>query len=198
MALGLLLAGASLGLGIYGATKKSKYKPPPMPSLSESGKWAQGELYKYITSGIEGRGLIPQERMGFGRIGRGYEKAYRQMRPEFESQLNRAIPRGDVKVRTYARGMLSRGYQGLQNELREQELMSPYEQQEEATGMGFEALAGEKRMGMSLAGMANEQALRMANMPTFAGQLGYGLGAAGGWMSAGERYAQGMSGGQTV
>ena len=194
MAIGTILAAGALGLGIWGGSKK-KPKAPPMPSLTESGKWAQGELYKYITSGIEGRGLIPDERMGFDRIRGAYERAYKQARPEFETQLGRAVPRGDVKVRTYARGALSRGYQGLQRALREQELMAPFQQQEQATQMGFEALAGEKKMGLSLANLANENLLQMANMPTFAGQLGYGLGRAGGWMSGAQRYAQGMAGG---
>ncbi|MHC4464291.1 MAG: hypothetical protein ACYS30_23115, partial [Planctomycetota bacterium] len=111
--LGTLLAAGSLGVGIAGLAGRNKGRKIPMPSLSKSGKWAQGELYKYITSGIEGRGLIPSERMGFGRIRAGYQKAYPTARMEFEGQLNRMIPRGDTKVRGYARGMLSRGYQGL-------------------------------------------------------------------------------------
>jgi hypothetical protein len=187
------MMGVMAGTGIYSASKSGKdAKGGGLPSLSKEGKWAQGELYNIIGRGMGGGGLYPS---GYGRTKAAYTKSYREALPEYQSQINRIVPRGDVKVRDYMSKILPRTHQSLMLSLKEQESMRPFQEQQQATELGFESLAGEKRMGISYANMANESAMRMASMPTFSSELGYGLGRATGWMSAAERYAQGMAGG---
>lgn len=186
----LVIGGVSGGIGLLG--RKKGRKPPPMPSLSKEGKWAQNRLYDIIGRGIGGGGLYPS---GYDRTKAAYTKSYRKALPEYQSQINRIVPRGDTKVKDYMGKILPRAHQSMMLSLKEDEAMRPFQEQQQATELGFESLAGEKRMGISYANMANESALRMANMPTFASELGYGLSSASGWMSAAERYAQGMAGG---
>jgi len=121
--------------------------------------------------------------------------------PELESQMGRFVQAGDVKTKTYARGTLAQTQKRLMARLGEEERMSPYLQQQEAMDLGYQALAGEKRMGLSLAQMGNQAALQQAQMPTFAGEFAYGVSRAGGWtvaanQPADQRYAQLMAGGQ--
>jgi len=172
------------------------YKEPPRPQLGKWGKWAQGQLYGDIERALAGRGLLPTT--GFAQRREAYHKAYPQAEQELESQLHRLVPKGDVKVERYARGMLSRAYGGLQQTLREEEKLRPYEEQKQAIGMGLEAVAGEKRMALNIADLYNKYIQQSAQMPTFGATLGYGLGSAGGWAAAGmqpvaQRYAQAMS-----
>ena len=176
-------------LGLGGAPKRKKIK---QPRLDYKGEWAQGALYDFIGRGMAGQGLYPS---GYERSAAAYTSAYREAQPELQSQINRAVPQGDTKVRNYLGAALQRGYQGTLRSLEENEISNKFTEQTQATGMGFEALAGERRMGVNVTNMANESALRQAQMPSFAGELSYGLGSAAGWLSAGDRYAQGMAGG---
>jgi len=172
------------------------YKAPPRPQLGKWGKWAQGELYGDIERALGGGGLLPSG--GFAQRRAAYARAYPQAERELESQLHRLVPKEDVKVQRFARGMLSRAYAGTQQALREEEQLRPYEEQKQAIGMGLEVVAGEKRMGLNISNLYNQYIQQMSQMPTFASTLGYGLGSAGGWAAAGmqpvaQRYAQGMA-----
>lgn len=193
------MAALTAGASIYSAAKGGGgggggYSAP---RLSKMGKWAQSKLYGDIERALGGGGLIsPDVRArGYAGIRGAYRKGFPQAEAELESQLNRLVPREDVKVRGFARGILGRQYAGTMQGLREQEKITPYEEQQEAIGQSFEALAGEKRMSLQMADAYNDYIQRMAQLPTFGSQLGYGLGRAGGWAASGaQKYAQGMSG----
>ena len=178
-------------MGIGGAPSRKKTK---QPRLDAQGEWAKRQLYGIIEGGVAGRGLYPS---GYEDISNAYAQSYQDAKPEYMSQINRLIPGGDTKVRDYMSNMLERGHQSTQLALKENETTNRFNEQTQAIGMGFEALAGERRMGVNYTNMANSSALRMASMPTFADTMGYGLVQAAMWtkLSAGERYAQGMAGG---
>ena len=183
---------------------------PPQPQLSEMGQWAQTRLYGDVQRALAGGGLLPS---GYPQISKAYDKAYRQVKPEFESWLRRTIPKEDIKVRGFAGGMLSRAYYGGKQELKEQEKLRPYEEQQQAIGLGTDLLAGEKRMSAGITDIYNQQMLQnwqqQQQYGTFGTQLASGLGAAGGWIygaktapkntmqwpNAAMNYAQLMSGG---
>ena len=188
----------SAAIGAYSSNKASKDAQSAMkqPQMSARGKWAQENLYNTIQRGIKGEGMIPSSQMGWGQRRLAYTKGFKEAMPELESQMGRFVQSGDVKVKEYARGTMAQTQDRLMTGLDEEEKMSPYLQQQEAMQLGYQALAGEKRMGLSLTQMGNEAAMRQAQMPTFAGEFGYGVGRAGGWMSAGQRYSQLMGGQQ--
>lgn len=176
--------------GFLGGGKKKKAKLPPMPSLGPQGKWAQSELYGAIERGMAGGGLLGYS--GFPQIRAAFGKGYQQAKPMLASYLNRMVPRGDIKVRSYADKMLKRSYYGGMQDLREAEKLEPYEQQQESMNWAAEMLAGEKRLGTGIMDIYNQGQMQLSQMPTFGSQLGYGLGSAGGILAA-QRYAQLMS-----
>lgn len=177
-------------MGLFGGGSK-KPKPPPMPQLSAMGKWAQARLYPALERAIQGGGLAPSTLST--RLS-AYRRAYPQVQNELESYLNRFVPRGDVKVRGFTKGALGRAYQTTLQGLKEQEKLRPYEEQQEAIASGFGALGVEKQMAVDITSMYNQQQqqnwLNQQQYGTFGSNLASGLGAAGGWMMAGQRYAQ--------
>lgn len=181
-------------MGLFGGSKKVKL--PPMPSLSPMGKWAQQRVYGDMGRALAGGGMFPS---GVGAKTHAYRQAYKEAQPEMESYLNRMVPGGDVRVRGFAGQTLSRGFHRTLQGLKEEEKLRPYEEQQEAIGMATDLLAGEKKMSASITDMFNrQQQLNWENQMrygTFGSNLGYGLGATGGWVSAAQKYAQGMSGG---
>ena len=119
------LAGGAIGGFLGGGKKGKKAKLPPMPSLGPEGKWAQGELYGAIERGMAGGGLLGYS--GIPDIRRAFTKGYGEAKPMLASYLNRMVPRGDIKVRSFADKMLKRSYYGGLQDLREQEKLEPFE-----------------------------------------------------------------------
>ena len=187
---GMIGAGVGAGASSLFGKKGKKAKLPPMPSLTKEGKWAQGELYGAIERGMAGGGLLGYS--GIPDIRQACGKGYQEAKPMLASYLNRMVPRGDIKVRSYADKMLKRSYYGGLQDLREQEQLEPFEQQQESMNWAAEMLAGEKRLGTGIMDIYNQGQMQMAGMPTFGSQLGYGIGQAGGVIAA-QRYAQMMS-----
>lgn len=187
------LIGAGIGIGgmsLFGK-KSKKMRLPPQPQLSEMGKWSQEQLYGAVQRGMAGGGLFNYDR--FGPVKTALTKAYGQTKPMLASFLNRMVPRADVKVRGYADETLKRSYYGGMQDLREQEKLAPYEEQQEAMNMAAQLLGEEKRLGANIMDIYNQGAYAQSQMPTFGSQLGYGLGSAGGILAASQRYAQLMS-----
>lgn len=167
------------------------YTAPPKPQLSEMGKWSQKALYGDVERALAGGGLLPS---GYPQIRKAYGKAYQKAQPELEGWLRRTVPKEDVKVRGFARGMLSREYYGGLQELKEAEEVKPYEEQEQAIGLGLSLLGQEKGISADITQMYNQYLTQQAGMPTFGGELAGGLGGAAGWATAAQRYGQLMSG----
>ena len=176
-------------MGIF---SKPKQKFPPQPVLSGEGQKYQGMMYGDVMAGMEGKGYGPWNIKDIGDIGRAYKKAMPEARTSLERNLNRFIPRGDVKVRGHARGMLNRGFYGMQHELSQRREQVGYEGMLAAQETGVNLLAGEKQVATNLAAMQNQYLQQQAGMPTFASQMGYGIGGAAGWAA----YAQMMNNAQ--
>lgn len=180
-------------VGIGG--KKRRGQKLIMPSLDPMGAWAQRTVYGDITRALKGGGLLSPDIRARGLASQraSYKSAYAKARPELESSLNRLVPREDVGVRQFSREALRRNfYSGLQS-MKEQAQFQPFEEQQEAMGMAASSLGQERRMGADITQMYNRYGTQMGQMPTFSSQLGYGLGSAGGWASAAQRWAQLMS-----
>lgn len=189
--IGTILAAGSLGVGIGGLFgKKKKYKRPPMPRLGPEGKWAQETLYADIEKGLTGGRFLPS---AYPEIRRAYQKAYPEAQWRLRSYLNRFVPRRDVRVRNFAGKMLDRSYYGTLQDLKEAEQLEVPEQRSLAMNMAGQVLSQERRAatgGANIYGQYLSQAMRM---PTFESTLAGGLGAAGGWMSAAQRFSQLMA-----
>ena len=190
--LAALAIGAGVGIGamsIFGK-KGKKQKLPPQPSLGPMGQYAQKELYGVAGRAMAGGGMLP-----FGRLGpmeRAYKGAYAETKPMLASHLNRMVPRADIKVRGWADRMLKRSYYGGLQDLREEERLRPFEEQQEGMTMAAQLLGEEKRLGADIMSIYNQQQAQLSQMPTFGSQRGYGLGGAAGTLAA-SRYAQMMS-----
>lgn len=195
------MLGAGLGIGaqsLFGK-KSKKYKPPPMPKLSEQGQFAQTQLYNVAQRAMAGGGMLPFNR--FQGMRPAYREAYAQTKPMLASFLNRMVPRADIKVRGYADEMLKRGYYGGLQDLREQERLAPFEEQQEGMNLAAQLLGEEKRLGVNIMDIYNQGQFQLSQMPTFGSQLGSGLGGAAGTLAAAQyeanaaqRFAQLMSG----
>lgn len=189
------LIGAGIGIGgmsLFG--KKKKAKMPPQPQLGPMGKYAQTELYNVAQRAMAGGGMLPFDR--FGPMKTAYQKAYAETQPMLASYLNRMVPYADVKVRNWAKDALTRSYYGGLQDLREQERLTPFEEQQEGMNLAAQLLGEEKRLGANILDIYNQGQYQLSQMPTFGSQLGYGLGSAGGILAA-QRYAQMMSGGMS-
>jgi hypothetical protein len=187
----LIAAGASYAASraAGGGGGSSDYAPP---RLTAQGKKAQGWLYKDIRRGIAGGGLLPST-LGM-RKGAAME-AYKTAKGELGGYLNRMLPKGDIKARSFARKSLHSDFYRAINQLKQTEQMRLWSEQQESMGMGLSALAQERGATMSMSNQASQAAAQMAGMPTFGTELGYGLGGAGGWMAGWQNYARMMSGG---
>ncbi len=201
MAIGTLTAmaiGGGIGIGgmsIFGG-KGKKAKLPPQPQLGPMGQYSQSVLYSAAERAMAGGGLLAARgAKPFDRYGptiSALTKGYKETRPMIASYLNRMVPRADIKVREYAKGELKRGYYGGLQDLREQERMTRFEEQQEGMTMAAQLLGEEKRLGADIMSIYNQQQAQLSQMPTFGSQLGYGLGGAAGTLAA-SRYAQMMS-----
>lgn len=198
------------------------YSSPPRPQLSQMGKWGQKRIYADIERALAGGGLGPSG--GLQKLRAGYARAYPQAERGLESQLKRLVPKEDIGVQRYARGMLSRAYAGDIEALKWRDIETKYNEQQEALGMGLDALSAEKGMATSITQLLNRQReidlANQARFGTFGTQLGRGIGQMAGWMAPGgadsghflspatggiqlgtgrnipvqQRYAQGMAG----
>lgn len=178
--------------GLFGGGGSSS---PPMPSLSKYGKWAQKALYSDIQRALKGGGFVPSRITMYPQLRASLTRAYGTAGGELESQLKRFVHPEDIKVKDYARGALARGYYGGLHELKQEQMVRPYEEQQEALGMGTSMLAQEKQIAADITGQYNQYLLAKSQIPTFGTTLGYGLGQATGYMTAAQRYAQLMKGG---
>ena len=145
------------------------------------GDWARKNLYGDILSGIRGKGLLPAWMMDkyFRERSRGLTEGHNTAQRELGSNIRRAgIPKEDLKVQNFLRHSLQRRHTTGQDNLKTQRDLMPAMQTEEAMGMGFNALAGEKQIGAQIAGMQNRSSALMSQIPTMS-QTGF-MGASGG------------------
>lgn len=191
---GGLVAGAAGGL--FGSKKKDKIKTP---QLSAMGKEAQSTLYADVTRALQGRGLLDpglQDRLNNDLLA-SYETGYGEAQSEMDSNLARLIPKADTGVREYAKNLLSSSYYDTVRNVRQDMELQPYQDQQQAMGMATDLLAGEKQMGAQITDIYNQQIARNEQIEnqygTFGSNLAFGLGSAGGWMTAAQRYGQAMS-----
>ena len=165
----------------------------PYPRLGEIGKYWQDQTFGATTGALKGEGFRGNN---FAGKRAGLQDAFNASQPDFESVLNRTTLRGDTKTRDFHRSNRQQSLVGAKDDLRKAEQTTLYNDRELAKSLGTDQVAGAKRMGTDITSIYNQQnAADFANEQaygTFNSNLAGGLGAAGGWMSASQRYGKGF------
>lgn len=167
-------------------------KAPPAPSLDERGQEFQDELFPIISRGLAGQSLTPalNARSLRGILGT-LKEGFTSAQGELTSQLNRFIPREDVRVREQAQKDLGRSFANRVQGVKESFARIGEREIPEAQAMAFDALMNEKRIATNITSQFNLSQQRQATSPTFGSELaggigsglGFALGGAGGSLS---------------
>ena len=181
------MAAVTAGASIYSASQAGKGgKAPPAPKLDPRGKEFQAELYPRITSGLQGAGITPEiNEATRQKLLRTTGEEFLESSKGLESFMNRAIPRGDVKVRQYLKNALMSQYARQKESIGREFEFRGFEDKSLAQSLAFDALAGEKRIGAAITSQFNQSALRRSMAPDYQSELFGGLGSAAGITLAG-------------
>lgn len=181
---------AMVGTAIYSTQQSKKLAgkggAPPAPELDPRGEEFQAELYPRITSGLQGLGITSEiDKTARGKLLKATGEEFVESRRGLESLVNRAIPRGDIKVREFLKKSLDAQFARQKETIGREFEFRGFEDKSLAQSLAFDALAGEKRMGTSITSAFNQSALRRSQAPDFQSELFGGLGGAAGIALAG-------------
>ncbi len=172
---------------------------PPSAQLSDIGKEAQGNVYAAITRGMGGGGMMPEStrrRSEEYRMG-GLTDAISTGRKELYSDIARTTQRGDTRTGEAMMNQFNRAGVTAKDDMRRQFTKENYIDEERATAMATDAVAGEKRMGSAILGQFNAaQAQNYQNQMqygTFGSNLMSGLAEGGMSVAYSNQYAKMMS-----
>lgn len=159
---------------------------PLSPQLDPRGEEFQSELYPIIQRGLAGEGLSPSLtarslRSILGTLKTGYTTA----KGELASQLNRLIPREDVRVREQAQTDLARSYAGRVHGVKGAFARIGEQEIPEAQAMAFDNLMSEKRIATDITSQFNLSGARRDAAPTYGSELAGGIGSGLGYALAG-------------
>lgn len=170
------------------------------PELEPEAKEFQAELYPRITRGLRGEGLTPEideatRRRQLGAL----EEEFPTTRRALESFVNRTIPRGDIKVRSFLKKSLEAQFARQRESIEREGEFRGFEDVERSQNLAFGAVGAERGIAGDIASMTNQSILRRAQDPTFGTELFGGLGTAAGFALGGRNRQPGVMGqvGQT-
>lgn len=160
---------------------------PPAPTLDPRAQRAEDVLFPRIEAGLRGEGLTPAitSQTQFRARNRQRREFTRQQQ-EFPSQLNRLVPREDVKVREFARRGLQRGRGLAEENLSRRFEGRGFQDRIISQGLALSSLATNEAIATRNAQQFNASQLRRSQSPTFASELAGGLGGATGTLAAGQ------------
>lgn len=175
-----------MGLSSLFGGGSQKIKIPPAPQLDPRGEEFQSELYPIIQRGLAGEGLTPglnarSLRSILGTLKTGFTTA----QGELTSQLNRLVPREDVRVREQAQTDLARSYAGRVHGVKGAFARIGEQEIPEAQAMAFDNLMSEKRIATDITSMFNQSGARRDAAPTYGSELAGGIGSGLGYALAG-------------
>ena len=183
---GAIIGGIAAGASSLLSKGGGGTKQPPAPKLDPRGEEFQAELYPRITSGLQGFGITPEiDEATRQKLLRTTGEEFLESSKGLESFMNRAIPRGDVKVRQYLKNALMSQYARQKESIGREFEFKGFEDKSLAQSLAFDALAGEKRIGAAITSQFNQSALRRSMAPDYQSELFGGLGSAAGISLAG-------------
>lgn len=155
------------------------------PSFTPEAKEAQQALYPAVSQGLRGFGLVPgiagdikaKQLSAFGR-------EVSDIKSYFPGQVNRFVPRADVKVRGFLdkelKAQFARGRETIERDFDFNKASFAFNDEQIAQQLAFGLLGSEKGVATSMANLANESTMRRENAPDFSSALAGGLGSAAG------------------
>ena len=184
-ATGVALSAGNLGLGIYGATKKSKKSRPVLPGLSAYGRKAQDQAYQGITQAFSGMGATPgvTSRYKFD-MQNALTKGYQEVMGGLSGELDRQVSAKDTKVRRTMMAKIDQYYRRRLRNIDEMDIVQNFQDKQQAIGTGMSAIAQERRMATAVGGIDYQSQLRQMQSPTYQTQFAQGLGGAAGYFAA--------------
>ena len=165
----------------------SESKPKLLaPQLEPEAKEFQEELFPTLERGLRGAGLSPESDEATRRdILRRTGEEFVSTRRGLESDINRAIPRADVGVRSFLRKSLKRQFARQKESIGREFEFRGFEDKERAQNLAFGAVGTERKVATDILSATNESILRRSLSPTFESELAGGLGGAAGIAAAG-------------
>ena len=155
-----------------------KFRTFPFTGEAEQ---ARDQLLPAISGGLRGESLTPGldvrtrgDLLGAARQEFGESSRFLQ------SSINRAIPRGDIKVRQFLKQSLSRQFARQKESIGREFAFRGAEDLPTAQNLAFGTLSSELGVATTGANIANQSALRRANAPDFTSELAGGIGRAAG------------------
>lgn len=168
---------------IFGGSKKPKLLAP---QLEPEAKEFQTELFPVLERGLRGGGLTPEiDKETRLNMLRGLGEEFKGTRRGLESSINRAIPRADVKVRSFLKKALDAQFARQRESIGREFEFRGFEDKERATDLAFGAVGTERRVATDILSATNQSILRRATGPSFGSELAGGLGGAAGILAAG-------------
>ncbi|MCE5185020.1 MAG: hypothetical protein LLF76_02720 [Planctomycetaceae bacterium] len=182
--------------------KSSKPKSPKvsMPQLSKEGLQWEDRTYGTIEDMLSGdsllgRGLLATQR---AEAIEDYSAAAKEGKQTLESGLARTVNPNDTRVLQATRNMFESQTTSGRDMIEQQFRTQGAADKELGMDMAVDALANAKRMSASITQQYNsylqQHTQSQQNYGTFGSQMMEGIGGALGWLNAGQRYANGMSG----
>jgi hypothetical protein len=169
---------------------------PTFPKLGPLGTEAERFVYGAATRGMRRQGLEPHklaQKTRAYRLG-GLTEAIDTAEMEFRSNVNRMVPRRDVRLRNYLDQVVGQAKATARVGFRESEKARTEEDFQTALQMGTQEVATATRVGADLLGAAQSAALQSYDIRkrygTFGSNLAQGLGGMAGWMMAADRYGK--------
>lgn len=165
----------------------SESKPKLLaPQLEPEAKEFQAELFPTLERGLRGEGLTPDiDEATKSDILRRTGEEFVSTRRGLESDINRAIPRADVGVRSFLREALKRQFARQKESIGREFEFRGFEDKEIAQNLAFGAVGGERKVATDILSATNESILRRSLSPSFGTELASGLGGAAGIALAG-------------
>ncbi len=176
VAAALITGGTAVGAAAL-SRKGGKVKAPPPPKLSTEGGEAETQLRGFISSGLAGRGLTPEiTAQARTSLLAAIKKQKGISLASLPGQLNRSIPKEDVRVRTFATEEIGREAARQRFNVNREFDLIPGQETQEAIDLGLTSIAGEQGLAITLASRFNQQQLRLDQAPSFGSEFSAGLG----------------------
>ena len=167
-----------IGLDLF-----SEDSPPGLqaPQLDPRAQEFQDELFPIIERGLRGEGLFPRiTQKTIDDLLTSTRKSFLEGQRDLPGRLARFVPRADTKVRDFIRSSVDAGFFSQNQDIKDEFANVKDFEKQEATGLAFGSLAGEKQIAGTIANLFNASLIRRSQSPTFGSELAGGAGGAAG------------------